>query len=181
MGGCGVPGASEHRRPFQLLQVGGRLGLGEGHLPLSSASCTLYSFLLLLQQISNLWLKTTNRLQGRTLPAPSSLWGLRASLDVAVSLRSQPPLCGLSLCLYLIRTPDTGSGPCLSNLGWPHLESLNLISSLKSHLPIRVNFTDSGNHLGGHHSAQHLPCWPFPTILGILRIKDFLLELSSLS
>lgn len=70
-----------------------------GRLPLSSASCTLYAFLLLLQQISNLWFKTTNRLQGRTLPAPSSLWGLQASLDVAVSLRSLPPLCGLSLCL----------------------------------------------------------------------------------
>ena len=73
-------------------------GRVRGHLPLSSASCTLYSFLLLLQQISNLWFKTTNRLQGRTLPAPSSLWGLQASLDVAVSLRSLPPLCGLSLC-----------------------------------------------------------------------------------
>lgn len=87
----------------------------------------------------------------------------------------------LSVSLNLIRTPDTGSGLRLSNLGWPHLEILNLISSLKSHFPIRITFTDSGHHLGGHHSVQHSPCWPFPTILEILRIKDFLLELSSLS
>lgn len=97
--GLWCPRASEHGRPFQLLWVGGRLGLGEGHLPLSSASCTLHSFMLLLQQISNLSLKTANRLQGRTLPAPSSLWGLQASLDVAVSLRSLPPFHALSLCL----------------------------------------------------------------------------------
>lgn len=87
----------------------------------------------------------------------------------------------LSVFLYLIRTPDTGSGPCLSNLGWPHLEILNLISSLKSHFPIGITFTDSGHHWGGHHSAQHSSCWPFPTILGILKSKGFLLELSSLS
>lgn len=156
-GGCGVPGPQNTGGPSSF---SGRVaGWGEGHLPLSSTSCTLHSFLLLLQQISNLWLKTANRLQGRTLPAPSSLWGLQASLDVAVSLRSLPPLHALfSVSLYLIRTPDTGSGPRLSNLGWPHREIVNLISSLKSHFPIRINFTDCGNHLGGHHSAQHLPC-----------------------
>lgn len=96
-GGCGVPGPQNTGGPSSF---SGRVaGWGEGHLPLSSTSCTLHSFLLLLQQISNLWLKTANRLQGRTLPAPSSLWGLQASLDVAVSLRSLPPLHALSLCL----------------------------------------------------------------------------------
>ena len=92
-GGVPVPGASE------LRMASGAGGGAPSSLTAPITLCT--AFLQLLQQITNLGLKTTKRFHGRALPAPSSFWGLQVSLAVASSLRSLPPSRGLSLCLSL--------------------------------------------------------------------------------
>lgn len=106
-GGCGVPGPHRTR---EALPAPGGWPAGVRGTFLSSTSCTLHSFLLLLQQISNLWLKNSQ--------APGKLSCPFESLGAPADPRcgcvpevSASTACPLSVSLYLIRTPDTGSGP----------------------------------------------------------------------